>query len=93
MQTRELVRELVGVALVGVSVFNGFMSTFLSVLPVGLGSHFTFRLFFKSWFCILLCAAAHALVLLPVLLSFTAKGDEVVAPEELTAIKLKKEED
>lgn len=55
---------------VGVGVFTGGLSTFLAILPLSLTSTYFFKTFFKCWFSIVLYGLAHALILLPVILSF-----------------------
>eukprot|EP00055_Hartaetosiga_balthica_P013937 m.73976 g.73976 ORF g.73976 m.73976 type:complete len:921 (-) comp8434_c0_seq8:982-3744(-) len=53
----------------GASVFHGYFSTFLVMLPLVFAKSFIFQVFFQLLSLILLFAAVHALLVLPVILS------------------------
>lgn len=55
---------------IGVGVFSGGFSTFLAILPLTLAETYIFKTFFKCWFSLVIYGIAHALVLLPIILSF-----------------------
>lgn len=64
----------------GQAVLNGAISTFLAVLLLSLSQSYIFVVFFKSFFMTCVFGAAHALIFLPVLMSF-------VAPDPLPTAK------
>jgi len=56
----------------GQAVLNGAISTFLAVCLLSLSSSYIFVVFFKSFFMTCVFGAAHALILMPVIMSFIA---------------------
>jgi len=55
---------------IGVSVINGGISTLLAVFVISFTDSYVFRVFFRSWLCIVTFGIAHGLILLPILLSW-----------------------
>jgi len=55
---------------VGMSVFSGAFSTFLAILPLGLGKSYVFGVFFKMWFMIVVFGSYFGLIVLPIFLRF-----------------------
>jgi len=53
---------------IGMSVFNGAFSTFLAILPLGLGKSYVFQVFFKMWFMIIIFGTYFGLIVLPIML-------------------------
>ena len=72
MQTKGDRVERVQATLVemGVPVFNGAFSTFLAVLTLSLAVSYSMRTFFKQFASVCIFGGAHALMVLPVVLSF-----------------------
>jgi len=74
---------------IGFSVFNGAFSTFLAIMPLGLGKSYVFGVFFKMWFMIIIFGTYFGLIVLPILLRFLSpcigsQQDEAEAPKEQT---------
>jgi len=55
---------------IGYSVFNGGLSTFLAIMPLGLGKSYVFGVFFKMWFMIIIFGLYFGVIVLPILLRF-----------------------
>ena len=53
----------------GSSVWHGGFSTFLAIVVMAGAQVFTFIVFFKTWFCIILFGMLNGMILLPILLS------------------------
>lgn len=53
----------------GSSVFHGGASTFLAVSVLGFSTSYTFEVFFKTWFGIVIFGMSNGFLLLPVILS------------------------
>ena len=53
----------------GSSVFHGGASTFLAISVLGFSQTYTFQVFFKTWFGIVIFGMANGFLLLPVILS------------------------
>ena len=68
-------RVISAFGLVGASIFNGGFSTILAIFPLIFSQTYIFNVFFKCWLSLLVYGIGHALVLLPVLLSFIGPPD------------------
>lgn len=60
--------------IIGAGIFNGGFSTLLAILPLTLADTYIFKMFFKCWFSLLIYGIAHALILLPIILSLTGSN-------------------
>ena len=67
---------------VGVSILHGAFSTFLAIVILAGSETFMFRVFFKSFFGIILFGSIHALILLPVILSWIGMPSSTVEEEK-----------
>uniref|UniRef100_A0A7S1G6N4 SSD domain-containing protein n=1 Tax=Bicosoecida sp. CB-2014 TaxID=1486930 RepID=A0A7S1G6N4_9STRA len=65
-------RASAALAEMGISVLNGAISTFLAVCLLSLSQSYIFVVFFKSFFMTCVFGAAHALIFLPVIMSWIA---------------------
>ena len=53
----------------GSSVFHGGASTFIAISVLGFSNTYTFQVFFKTWFGIVIFGMSNGFLLLPVILS------------------------
>ena len=53
----------------GSSVFHGGLSTLLAISCLSFGNLFTFKIFFKTWFCMLVFGLLNGIILNPIILS------------------------
>jgi predicted RND superfamily exporter protein len=61
----------------GVSVLHGAASTFLAIVVLAASQSYIFRVFFKSFFGIVVFGFSHGLILLPVILSWVGVASNV----------------
>lgn len=59
----------------GSSVFHGGFSTFLAISVLGFSESYTFAVFFKTWFGIVVFGMSNGFLLLPVVLSLVGPLD------------------
>ena len=72
----------------GSSVFHGGASTFLAISVLGFSQTYTFMVFFKTWFGIVVFGMANGFLLLPVILSLVGPlGPKEHAAKEATDVK------
>ena len=65
----------------GSSVFHGGFSTFLAISVLAFAKVYTFVVFFKTWFCMIIFGMLNGMVLLPVILSIFGPVDAAVSQE------------
>jgi predicted RND superfamily exporter protein len=63
-------RVIIAFDTLGISVLHGAVSTFLAIVVLAFSGGYVFRIFFKSFFGIVLFGMTHGMILLPVLLSW-----------------------